>query len=126
MNFFNGIEYENRIISINLDNVESVDWSVAQVIDEKGSYIHFNSQYNENNEETSYTYYTDSFPTNAIVYLQGSRNYFNISESSLLFSLYEKVFNKTITPQTWTKPENNSGNTGGNQQMPGTNFDAQL
>lgn len=105
MNFFNGIEYENRVISINLDNVESVNWSVAQVIDEKGSYIHFDSQYNENDEETSYTYYTDSFPIHAIVYLQGSRNYFNVSERSLLFSLYEKVFNKTITPQTWTKPE---------------------
>lgn len=126
MNFFNGIEYENRVISINLDNVESVDWSVAQVIDEKGSYIHFDSQYNNDDEEISYTYYTESFPTNAIVYLQGSRNYFNVSERSLLFSLYEKVFNKTITPQTWTKPENNSGNTGANQQMPGINFDAQL
>lgn len=105
MNFFNGIEYENRIISINLDNVESVNWSLAQVINENGSYIHFDSQY-ENDEETSYTYYTDSFPINAIVYLQGSRNYFNISERSLLFSLYEKVCNKTITPQTWKKTEN--------------------
>lgn len=124
MNFFNGIEYENRIISINLDNIESVDWSFAQVIDENGSYIHFDSVYNETGEETSYTYYTDSYPINAIVYLQGSRNYFNISERSLLFSLYEKVFNKTITQQTWENSEESSGDSDENPQFPG--FDAKF
>lgn len=97
MNFLNGIEYGNRIISINLDNVESIDWSVAQVIDENGSYIHFDPQYNNSGtEEISYTYYNKPIPTNAIVYLQGSRNYFNISEKDILFTLYEHVFNESI------------------------------
>lgn len=121
MNFLNGIEYENRVVSINLDMVESVNWTFV-----KDENLHYNSQYGEDGKEKSYTYYADSHPTNAIVYLQGSRSYFYISEHSSVFTLYEKIFNKTITPQTWTKPQNNSGNTGGNQQMPGTNFDAQL
>ena len=61
MNFLNGIEYGNRIISINLDNVESIDWSVVQVIDENGSYIHFDPQYNNSGtEEISYTYYNNN------------------------------------------------------------------
>ena len=90
MNFLNGIEYDNRVVSINLDMVESVNWTF--VTDEN---IHYNSTYAEDGTET-YTYYTDSHPINAIVYLQGSRSYFYISEHSSVFTLYEKIFNKTI------------------------------
>lgn len=93
MNFLNGIEYENRVVSINLDMVESVNWTF--VTDEK---LHYDSK-TENGQET-YTYYTDSHPINAVVYLQGSRSYFYISEHSSVFELYEKIFNKTITPKT--------------------------
>lgn len=109
MNFLNGIEYENRVVSINLDMVESVNWTF--VTDEN---LHYDLQYNETNKKTTYTYYTDSHPINAIVYLQGSRSYFYISEHSSVFTLYEKIFNKTITPKTGTKTEENSGNSGPN------------
>ena len=113
MNFLNGIEYENRVVSINLDMVESVNWTFV-----KDENLHYNSQYGEDGKEKSYTYYADSHPINAVVYLQGSRSYFYISEHSSVFELYEKIFNKTITPQSWTKPQNNSGNTSSNTQLP--------
>jgi hypothetical protein len=121
MNFLNGIEYENRVVSINLDMVESVNWTF--VTDES---LHYNYSKNASGVET-YTYYTDSHPINAVVYLQGSRSYFYISEHSSVFTLYEKIFNKTITPQTGTVvTEEKSDNTSVNQQYQGSDLDIKL
>lgn len=122
MNFLNGIEYENRVVSINLDMVESVNWTFV-----KDENIHYNSQYDESGKETSYTYYTDSHPITAVVYLQGSRSYFYISEHSSVFELYEKIFNKTITPKSGTVvTEEKSDNTSVNQQYQGSDLDIKL
>jgi hypothetical protein len=122
MNFLNGIEYENRVVSINLDMVESVNWTFV-----KDESLQYNLQYNETTKQTTYTYYSDSHPINAVVYLQGSRSYFYISEHSSVFTLYEKIFNKTITPKSGTVvTEEKSDNTSVNQQYPGSDLDIQL
>lgn len=120
MNFLNGIEYENRVVSININMIESVNWTF--VTDEN---LHYNLQYNEDTEETTYTYYTDSHPVNAIVYLQGSRSYFNISEHSSVFELYGKIFNKTITPKTGTKTKDNPDNPDVNTQIQDSDVEIQ-
>lgn len=70
MNFFTG-KYENKEISINLDKVESVDWTLSP---DKKQLIF------------------------ATVFINGSKSYFDFTDKDLLESLYEKITGGIFVP----------------------------